>query len=131
MNNDEMRDHIEDAVDQQRDATFQRPRRFLWVVQLVEYGIGFAIAWAAARSEQPLFPALVAIAVIVNAAIFKAPLSAFRVTGPQAHRVIGVLLSVGALALAIFLDVDAGTKALLVISALVEGFVSVRFGHGI
>ncbi len=131
MNNDEIRDDMHDAIEEAVDEVLPRPRRHLWVVQLIEYTIGFAIAWTAARAQEPLIPALVAAAVIANAAIVKAPLSAFRVTSPRVHRALGIFLSVGALVLAIFLDVDAGTKALLVISAVAEGFVSVRFGHGI
>ncbi len=131
MNNDEMRDDMHDAIEEAVDEVLPRPRRHVWVVQLIEYTIGFAIAWTAARAQEPLIPALVAAAVIANAAIVKAPLSAFRVTSPRVHRALGIFLSVGALVLAIFLDVDAGTKALLVISAVAEGFVSVRFGHGI
>ena len=135
MSDDEMRDIVEDvvdgALDEKLDPRFRRQRKHLWLVQLLEYAIGFAIAWAASRASAPLIPAIVAGAVICNAAIVKAPLSAFRVTGPQAHRFIGIVLAVAILAAAIFVDVDATTKALLVIGALAEGFVSVRFGHGI
>ena len=130
-----MRDIVEDVADGARDeqlnGRFRRQRKHLWLVQLLEYGIGFAIAWSASRASEPLVPAIVAGAVICNAAIVKAPLSAFRVTGPQVHRLIGIALAVVILAVAIFVDVDAGTKALLVVGALAEGFVSVRFGHGI
>ena len=131
MNNDEIRDDMHDAIEEAVNEVLPRPRRHVWVVQLIEYTIGFAIAWTAARAQEPLIPALVAAAVIANAAIVKAPLSAFRVTSPRVHRALGIFLSMGALVLAIFLDVDAGTKALLVISAVAEGFVSVLFGHGI
>ena len=135
MNDDDIRDSMEDAagdaIEDKIDSRFRRRRKHLWVSQLLEYAIGFAIAWSASRASEPLVPAIVAALVITNAAIVKAPLSAFRVTGPQLHRVFGVALSLAILAAAIFVDVDAGTKALLVIGALAEGFVSVRFGHGI
>jgi hypothetical protein len=135
MNDDDIRDSMEDAagdaIEDKIDSRFRRRRKHLWVSQLLEYAIGFAIAWSASRASEPLVPAIVAALVITNAAIVKAPLSAFRVTGPQLHRVFGIALSIAILAAAIFVDVDAGTKALLVIGALAEGFVSVRFGHGI
>jgi hypothetical protein len=135
MSDDEMRDIVEDAVDdafnEKLDRRFLRQRKHMWLVQLLEYAIGFAIAWSASRASAPLIPAIVAGAVICNAAVVKAPLSAFRITGPQVHRAIGIALSVAILAAAIFVDVDAMTKALLVIGAVAEGFVSVRFGHGI
>ncbi len=135
MNDDDMKDMVEDVVgetiEKKLDGRVLRKRKHLWVSQLLEYAIGFAIAWSASRASEPLIPAIVAALVITNAAIVKAPLSAFRVTGPQLHRVFGIALSIAILAAAIFVDVDAGTKALLVIGALAEGFVSVRFGHGI
>lgn len=135
MNDDDIRDSMEDAagdaIEDKIDSRFRRQRKHLWVSQLLEYAIGFAIAWSASRASEPLVPAVVAALVITNAAIVKAPLSAFRVTGPQLHRAFGVALSLAILAAAIFVDVDAGTKALLVVGALAEGFVSVRFGHGI
>lgn len=131
MQDEGMEEKIKDHIDEAFNERMPRPRRHLWLVQLIEYAIGFAIAFSASRAEEPLVPALVAAAVIANAATVKAPLSAFRVSSPQVHRFIGTVLAAGTLASAIFLDVDAMTKALLVISAVAEGFVSVRFGHGI
>ncbi|MGA0118598.1 MAG: hypothetical protein ACO3JF_09440 [Ilumatobacteraceae bacterium] len=135
MNDDDIRDSMDDAagdaIEDKIDRRFRRQRKHLWVSQVLEYAIGFAIAWSASRASEPLVPAIVAALVITNAAIVRAPLSAFRVTGPQLHRAFGVALSLAILSAAIFVDVDAGTKALLVIGALAEGFVSVRFGHGI
>lgn len=135
MNDDDIRDSMYDAagdaIEDKIDRRFRRQRKHLWVSQVLEYAIGFAIAWSASRASEPLVPAIVAALVITNAAIVRAPLSAFRVTGPQLHRAFGVALSLAILSAAIFVDVDAGTKALLVIGALAEGFVSVRFGHGI
>lgn len=131
MQDDGMEEKIKDHIDEAFDERMPRPRRHLWLVQLIEYAIGFAIAFSASRASEPLVPAIVAAAVIANAATVKAPLSAFRLSSPQIHRAIGIVLAAGTLASAIFLDVDAMTKALLVISAVAEGFVSVRFGHGI
>lgn len=131
MQDDGMEEKIKDHIDEAFDERMPRSRRHLWLVQLIEYAIGFAIAFSASRASEPLVPAIVAAAVIANAATVKAPLSAFRLSSPQIHRAIGIVLAAGTLASAIFLDVDAMTKALLVISAVAEGFVSVRFGHGI
>lgn len=128
---DDINDRVEETITRKFDEQFPRTRRLLWLAQLIEYAIGFSIAWAASRMDDPLVPAVVAAAVIANAATMKAPLAAFRVSGPQVHRAIGVLLGVAALACAVFIDVDATTKALLITGALVEGVVSVRFGHGI
>ena len=131
MDADDINDRVEETIEREFDQQFPRKRRLLWLVQLVEYGIGFAIAWAASRIDDPVVPVVIAVAVIANAATMKAPLAAFRVSSPNVHRFVGVVLAVAAFAFAVFLDVDATTKALLIASAAVEGFVSVRFGHGI
>lgn len=130
-----MRDALEEIVDdtfeKKIDERFKRQRRHMWLVQLLEYAIGFALAWSASRASSPLIPAVVAGLVIANAAVVKAPLSAFQLTTPQVHRMVGIALSIAILAVAIFIDVDVATKALLVVGAVAEGFMSVRFGHGI
>ncbi len=131
MDADDINERVEDTIQREFDEQFPRKRGLLWLVQLIEYGIGFAIAWAAARMDDPLVPAIVSAAVVANAATMKAPLAAFRVSSPRVHRAIGILLAVATLACAVFIDVDATTKALLIVGALVEGVVSVRFGHGI
>lgn len=135
MSEDNMRDFVEDVasdtVDEKLNERFPRQRRHMWLVQLLEYAIGFALAWSASRASSPLIPAIVAGLVIANAAVVKAPLSAFQLTTPHIHRIGGIALSIAILAVAVFVDVDAGTKALLVVGAVAEGFVSVRFGHGI
>ena len=131
MESDDVNDRVEETIERKFGEQFPRKRRMLWLVQLTEYGIGFAIAWAASRVDDPLVPAVVAAAVVGNAATMKAPLAAFRVSGPRVHRAIGILLAVSTLACAVFLDIDATTKALMIAGALVEGVVSVRFGHGI
>ena len=131
MQPDDVNDRIEETVERKLGEQFPKKRGLLWLVQLIEYSIGFAIAWAASRMNTPLVPAVVAAAVIANAATMKAPLAAFRISSPQVHRLLGVLLAVATLACAVFVDVDATTKVLLVAGALAEGVVSVRFGHGI
>lgn len=108
----------------------KRPKR-LWMTQVMEYIIGFALASVAARSGTPLVPAIFAALVIANAATVKASLSAFRLTNGRIHQIIGVVISLGAVIAAILIDLDVSTRAMLIGLAGAEGFVSVRFGHGI
>lgn len=131
MDRDDGKELDDEPSVRRNDTQRSRTRGLLWLVQLIEYAIGFSIAWAASRMNEPVVPAVVSAAVVANAATMKAPLAAFRVSSPQVHRALGILLAVAALACAVFLDVDATTKTLLIVSALVEGVVSVRFGHGI
>jgi len=107
----------------------QRPKR-MWITQIIEYAIGFALASVAAQSGTPLVPAIFAALVIANAATVKASLSAFRITNGRIHQIIGMAIAVSAVIAAIVIDLDVSTRAMLIGLAGAEGFVSVRFGHG-
>lgn len=103
----------------------------LWFVQLLEYGIGFAVASSATHSQKPALLIFLALALIMNAASVRGPLSAFRLTGADLHRFIGVAIAVGILLCALFAPLSTSERLTLVIAAGAEAFVSVRFGHGI
>lgn len=103
----------------------------LWFVQLLEYGIGFALAGSAPRAEHPVVVIVLAVVLITNAATVKGPLSAFHVTTAAVHRLIGIAIAIGVLMCALFLDLDIAGTLTLVAVAIAEAFVSVRFGHGI
>jgi hypothetical protein len=105
--------------------------RHLWIGQTLEYIIGFVLASAAAQSPTPAVPAVFAGLVIINAATMKAPLSAFRLTSGRIHQILGIGLAVSAVFVAVVIDLDVTTRAMLIGLAGAEGFVSVRFGHGI
>ena len=102
----------------------------MWLVQLFEYAIGFALAMSAANSVSPAALAVVAIAIIVNAAISTGSLAAFHVLKPHAHRAVGIGIAVSALVIAAIAPLELTSRLTLVIAALTQGFVSVRFGHG-
>ena len=102
----------------------------LWIVQLLEYGIGLLLASYASRAPEPLVPLLVGAAILLNAAMFDGPLSAFRVTKTSQHRIIGILLGVGASVLAVIATQDVTHRGALVLAGVAEVFISVRFGHG-
>lgn len=114
------------------DSQEKAPKaRHLWISQTLEYIIGFALASAAAQSGTPMVPAVFAGLVILNAASLKAPLSAFRLTNGRVHQMLGIGLALLAMVAAVVVDVDVSTRAMLIGLAGTQGFVSVRFGHGI
>ena len=102
----------------------------MWLVQLCEYVIGFALAMSAANSLNPTALAVVAIAIIVNAAISNGSLAAFQVLTPRIHRVVGIGIAASAVVIAAVAPLNLTSRVTLVIAALTQGFVSVRFGHG-
>jgi hypothetical protein len=119
---------IDDIVKKRVEKAL-RPKR-LWMTQIIEYAIGFALASVAAQSGTPLVPAIFSAIVITNAATVKATFSAFRITNGRIHQLIGVAIAISAVIAAIVLDLDVSTRAMLIGLAGAEGFVSVRFGHG-
>jgi len=102
----------------------------MWLVQLCEYVIGFTLAMSAANSVSPAALAVVAIAIIINAAITDGSLAAFHVLKPHTHRAVGIGIAVSAVIIAAIAPINLSSRVTLVVAALTQGFVSVRFGHG-
>jgi len=102
----------------------------MWLVQLCEYVIGFALAMSATRSARPATLAVVAIAIIVNAAISDGSLAAFHALRPRTHQAVGIGIVLIALVIAAVAPLDLTSRLTLVVVAVAQGFVSVRFGHG-
>ena len=102
----------------------------MWLVQLCEYVIGFALAMSASKSVSPAALAAIAIAIIVNAAISDGSLAAFHVLAPRTHRAVGIGIAVSAVVIAAVAPINLTSRLTLVVAALTQGFVSVRFGHG-
>lgn len=102
----------------------------MWLVQLCEYVIGFALAMSASNSARPAALAVVAIAIIVNTAISDGSLAAFHVLRPRTHQAVGIGIALSAVIIAAIASLDLTSRLTLVVAALTQGFVSVRFGHG-
>ncbi len=93
--------------------------------QLVEYVLGLALATAGLQSPTPAVPAVVASVIIVNAAITKAPLAAFRIVGRRLHRVIDLAVIAFELLAAVqpVFSVESSTRLIIASIALVHAFV--------
>ena len=114
-----------------RTVYFMKQRvKGMWLVQVCEYVIGFALAMSAANSVSPAALAVVALALLVNAAISDGSLAAFRVLKPRTHRAVGIGIAVSAVVIAAVAPINLTSRLTLVVTAVAQGFVSVRFGHG-
>ncbi len=103
----------------------------VWVFQLLEYAVALMLASYATRAVEPIVPALVAGAVLLNAALFDGPLSAFRVFNTATHRALGIFLGLGTIVIAFLGSLDMTNRATLILTGVAEVFISVRFGYGI
>ena len=102
-----------------------RARRPFWLHQVVEYIIGLILVAQGLQGPEPLVPAVVGGVVLLNAAVAIGPLGAFRLVGRRLHRVLD-LVAIGvvvAAAVQPWVDVDVGTRAIMIAIAVVYGFV--------
>lgn len=99
------------------------------VHQAVDYAVGFALASAAVRSPDRTPMVLSALVVILNTAVLRGPLAAWRWAGVQTHRVMDLLVACAGIVLAVVAPLAVVTKGELVAAALVIGWMSVRFTH--
>jgi hypothetical protein len=96
--------------------------------QLVEYVLGGALAYSGLMSPTPLVPAICGALIIVNAALTKSALGAFRAYGRNVHRILDIgiicicLVAVGQP----WLELDSGTR--VVILAITTVHIVVFFG---
>jgi hypothetical protein len=97
----------------------QRARRPFWLHQVAEYLIGVVLVAAGVQSPSPVVPAVLGGLVLVNAAIVDGPVSAFDAVPRRVHRWIDVALIAGIAVAAVLpmLDIDVGTRVLLLLVA--------------
>jgi hypothetical protein len=106
------------------------PTKGLWLVQLLEYAIGLSLGMSATRAQKPLAIAVCAVLILLNAACVMGPLSAFRVLSASTHRIAGYSIALCAILVAMLAPLDITSRLTLFVTAVAEGFISVRFGHG-
>ncbi len=102
-----------------------RALRPFWIHQMAEYLIGVAIVSQGLQSTQPLVPVLAGVAVIVNAAVVRGPMSAFRWVTRRLHRWLDVAV-MGLVVVAIvqpWIESDSGTRVVLAIILLPLAFL--------
>ena len=72
----------------------ERAMRPFWIHQAAEYLIGIAVVATAIQDPEPVVPSIVGVLVILNAAIVRGPLGAFRWFGRGVHRWIDLFLMI-------------------------------------
>lgn len=105
-------------------------KKNLWIVQLAEYILGLGTGAATVNAVEPLGLAIVSVLVVGNAALLKAPLSAFRVTNGRGHQLLGALIAVISIVIAVTIPMDVSSQLIVIAVGVAQGFLSVRFGNG-
>ncbi len=94
--------------------------------QIVEYMFGGVLVAQGLQSPEPLAPALAGLLVLANAATVRgAALSAFRLTSRRTHRALDLVVIAAVVVLAVqpWIEVDDGTRVVMIGIAVVLGFV--------
>ncbi len=99
--------------------------RPFWLHQLVEYILGVSLVSQALQSPTPAVPAVAGAAVLVNAAVARGPLGAFRLVSRRAHRVLDVVVMVLVAGLAVqpWWSIEAGARLVMLGIVAVHAFV--------
>lgn len=102
-----------------------RARRPFWIHQAAEYLLGIALIAQGLQMPTPVIPTVVGLAVLINAASVRGPLSAFRVFGRAGHAVVDLVLIAVLVIVAVqpVIEIDAFGRMLMVLVAVVLALV--------
>jgi hypothetical protein len=100
-------------------------KRPFWMHQIVEYILGVALIATGLQSPTPIVPGVLGLLIILNAAITKGPVGAFRVLSKKVHRIIdvGLIALTFVAAFQPWLDTDSGVRLIVVFIGVVYAFV--------
>jgi hypothetical protein len=102
-----------------------KAKRPFWMHQIAEYLLGGVLVAQGLQSPTPVMPAVAGALIMLNAAIVRGPLAAFRVVGRGTHRVLDVVVIVAVLVggLQPVVHVEAGTRMVMIAIAAVMAFI--------
>lgn len=102
-----------------------RGKRPFWMHQLVEYILGIVLIAQGLQSPTPAAPAVAGGLVVLNAAIVRGPLSAFRVLSRGQHRIADLVVIAAVVAMAVqpAVHVDPTVRIVMAVIAGVMAFV--------
>jgi hypothetical protein len=103
----------------------ERAMRPFWIHQFAEYLIGIALVSQGLQDPEPLVPSTVGTLVILNAAIVRGPLGAFKWVGRGLHRWFDIALMGVILFAAVQPRVEVSTtgRGMMLITLLPLGFL--------
>jgi hypothetical protein len=103
-------------------------KRPFWMHQLVEYILGGAMAYSGLMSPTPIVPAVCGGLIILNAALTKGAIGAFRAYGRNVHRIFDIAIIMICLASIgqPWIEMDSGTR--IVMLSITTVHIVVFFG---
>jgi hypothetical protein len=103
----------------------ERAMRPFWIHQLAEYMIGIALVSQGLQDTEPLLPSLAGTVVILNAAVVRGPMGAFKRIGRGLHRWLDLVVMAAILAGAVQprIDITTAGRATMLVVLLPLGFL--------
>lgn len=103
----------------------ERAMRPFWIHQMAEYLIGIALVSQGVQDPQPLLPTVAGAVVVVNAAIVRGPLGAFKTIGRGTHKWLdlGVMIAMAVAAVQPWVDVSSTGRVFMLGFLLPLGFL--------
>jgi hypothetical protein len=103
----------------------ERAMRPFWIHQTAEYLIGLALVATAIQDPEPVVPAVVGTLVILNAAVVRGPLGAFKWFGRAVHKWIDLALMIVILLVAVqpFADVPTTGRGMMLLTLVPYAFM--------
>lgn len=102
-----------------------RSKRPFWMHQAVEYLLGGVLVAQGLQSLTPVPPAVAGGLIMVNAAIVRGPLAAFRLVGRTLHRALdlAVIATIVVMVVQPAIEVEAGARLVMAAIAFLMSFV--------
>jgi len=103
----------------------ERAMRPFWIHQLAEYLIGVALIAQGLQEKDPVVPAVAGVLVLLNAAIARGPLGAFKWVGRRLHRWLDLVVMVVILVAALqpWAPVPPGGRLIMLVILVPLGFL--------
>ena len=103
----------------------ERAMRPFWIHQMAEYLIGIALVSQGVQDPQPLMPTVAGAAIVVNAAIVRGPLGAFKTIGRATHKWmdLGVMIAMVLAAVQPWIEVSSTGRLFLLAFVVPLGFL--------
>ena len=103
----------------------ERAMRPFWIHQLAEYLIGVALIAQGLQEKDPVVPAVAGLLVLLNAAIARGPLGAFKWVGRRLHRWLDLVVMIVILVAAVqpWTTVPPGGRLIMLVILVPLGFL--------
>jgi hypothetical protein len=104
------------------NVTGKRP---FWMHQIAEYVLGGVLVAQGLQSPTPAMPAVAGALIMMNAAIVRGPLAAFRVVGRRTHRLLDVVVFAAVFVAAVqpVVHIEAASRLVMAAIACVMAFI--------